>query len=260
MTDMRLPYQLKEGQIAYARRVMANFNAIINALNNLRAEGITAEGLEELFTELASTTVKKNQAGNADEIVFADGATMQQKLDAGAFNGRDAVLYEGFAAFNIGDDGYLYVTTTTGNNPYSIDEDGYLILNIPDAPAEDVQSFKLGKVVGGEGPAGPVGPTGVSGNYSATVYAASSSGDNSAAWDNRSAESTYKTATVSCAGITASNNFIVQPAKSATDEQWAAWATAAPIVKSQANGSFVLYARNSNLPTVDIPLEIVVNI
>ena len=38
MTDMRLPYQLKEGQIAYARRVMANFNAIINALNNLRAE------------------------------------------------------------------------------------------------------------------------------------------------------------------------------------------------------------------------------
>ena len=62
MTDMRLPYQLKEGQIAYARRVMANFNAIINALNNLRAEGITAEGLEELFTELASTTVKKNQA------------------------------------------------------------------------------------------------------------------------------------------------------------------------------------------------------
>ena len=114
--------------------------------------------------------------------------------------------------------------------------------------------------MGGEGPAGPVGPTGSSGNYSATVYAASSSGDNSAAWDNRSAESTYKTATVSCAGITASNNFIVQPAKSATDEQWAAWATAAPIVKSQANGSFVLYARNSNLPTVDIPLEIVVNI
>ena len=79
MTQINLPFQLKEGQKAYAAKVMANFNALLGKLNALSINGELVGSLEDFLTslsEMVDAAVEANKIGNANEIRFTDGMTM----------------------------------------------------------------------------------------------------------------------------------------------------------------------------------------
>ena len=46
MAELKLPYILKEGTVAYAAKVMGDLNVIINFLNNISLDGATKTDLE----------------------------------------------------------------------------------------------------------------------------------------------------------------------------------------------------------------------
>ena len=52
MSNVVLPYTLKDGQIAYATKVMANFNAILNKLNGVTIPGLPDCDMEEALQQL----------------------------------------------------------------------------------------------------------------------------------------------------------------------------------------------------------------
>ena len=221
MSNIVLPYTLKDGQIAYATKVMANFNAILNKLNGvtipglpdcdmeealqqlkylidaeysadakivesftynglnntlelqladgalftvdaapffndyagqesgsvnitvdgqrkisaeIKAGAITYQMLADALKELLTEKVTAAESGNASQIVFADGQTMQEKLDAGELNGRDgvALAFDSYYTFRVGDNGHLYVGVAEGTQQpaLSIDENGRLIYSV----------------------------------------------------------------------------------------------------------------------------------
>ncbi len=245
------PYNLQEGSIAYARHVMANFRAITNALDNLHVAGIDDTTLEGILASL----VVKGEQGNADEILDDEGETLQEKLDRHAFDGRDASLYDGYAQFHVDANGHLIVTLPV-NDPdmYSINSSGHLILTVGESGDVDTVDFDLGIV---KGPKGDKGDTGASGAVATTATISA------AQWEDDSSDPNYRTATVSCSGITATNNFILQPHVTgviATDNTAAAaWEAAGVRVTNQAAGEFTLYARGT-IPATDITLDVIYGI
>lgn len=52
MSHTILPYDLQDGQKAYAARVMANFQALAGALNSVSVEGLTPGDLESVLRQL----------------------------------------------------------------------------------------------------------------------------------------------------------------------------------------------------------------
>lgn len=223
MSKVMLPYKLKDGQVAYANRVMANLQALADKLNgvtisglaacdmetalqqikylldaeyaadakvvesftyngldhtlelklrdgavftinalpflndysgaesgtiitsvngarqisaDIKPGGITYQMLAEALQQLLEDKVTAEEAGNAGQIVFADGETMQEKLDSGALRGADgvALAFDNYYSFRIGEDGHLYLGVAEGEQPppLTIDENGRLIFSLED--------------------------------------------------------------------------------------------------------------------------------
>lgn len=263
MSTLQLPFQLKEGTIAYASKVMANFEAILNGINNISIDGVSKTDLQTAISALKTlidACVKIGLVGNAVDIVFTDGATLQEKLDSGDLNGTDGVsaYIEGWAAFDIDEYGHLIVTTATDETAFSI-VDGNLIYTISDEETGTFKQYDLGKVKGEKGDSGDISYNQMV-EYVSTQIAniAKSSTEYpmafSASWN-----SDDNTCEVTCSGITASNNFIVDTNATATDSEIEAWEKAKPKVISQGVDKFTLRARGP-IPTINIPLQVTINI
>ena len=52
MSKIILPYQLRDGQKAYAARIMADLNALAGGLNNITVEGLEGGDLESTLAAL----------------------------------------------------------------------------------------------------------------------------------------------------------------------------------------------------------------
>lgn len=103
----------------------------------IRENAISYEMLTGALQALLDSKVAAGEAGNAAAIRFQDGMSMQEKLDAGALNGKDGAdgihaTLAGMYYFRIGDDGHLYAGMADGAAapPLSIDENGHLIYTI----------------------------------------------------------------------------------------------------------------------------------
>jgi|GEM_PF-6979335 len=100
----------------------------------LKDNSVNYAKLSAALRSLIDNKVVAGRSGNAEEIRFEDGETMQEKLDnqslrgpAGATVALDAVYY-----FRVGGDGHLYVGVAEGapQPPLSINGDGDLIYTI----------------------------------------------------------------------------------------------------------------------------------
>lgn len=107
--DGAISAALKDGAIAYAR-------------------------LNATLQRLLDNKITANEAGNAADILFSDGDSIQDKLDANAFQGPAGLSVElsGLFYLRVGADGHLYVGVADGAEqpPLSINSDGCLIYTI----------------------------------------------------------------------------------------------------------------------------------
>lgn len=276
-----LPFDLREGTVAYALQVMANFRALLNGINIINVEGLGQADVGTLLNLLCEAMVKANEDGNASQIKFADGDDLEEKFAAGRLNA--AVLNnEGLFYFHVGPaDGHLYVTAAEG-----IDEDdfeindlnGHLLFTLDDPDdSNTVHTYDLGKVVGDKGDPGEDGmvasvydPNGVEKDLNRytgyfVCYAA--------LWDEDSKEYVLKDDDEQQGGETipggwvtgaklsghitsASGHALIGPAyNAATDDEVEAWANAMVRVVSQGNGEIVFKALG-DIPETDINLQI----
>ena len=147
---INLPYKLREGQIAYAAKVMANFEALLGAYNNGSVPGLGDGDIYTLLSLMYSAAVLANEAGNAEQIRFGDGETLVQKFSAGTLNA--ALLdNEGLFYCEVKDDGHLYITASDGieQGDFSIGSDGHLTYMLSDpATNNSVHVYDLGNVKG----------------------------------------------------------------------------------------------------------------
>lgn len=272
MANIVLPYNLQEGTKAYAAKVMANLHAIIGQLNNVDIVGLPNADLKAVLQaiyDLVSAAVVAYQTGNADQILFDDGDTMQEKVDRGDFNGLDGVSLQlnGLYHFKVENGNLiLYAPDDVGQPPFSI-VNGELIYEIPDPETEeiDVASYNLGRVKGENGDGDMAksvyDPTRKATDIFAYIDSAVDNVSKSqakscyvyaAAWDGS------KQAIVELAEMGANTNFVVGTAYNATAEQDEAWDEAHAKVIAQASGSFTLKARGGT-PAIDIPLTVLIH-
>lgn len=267
----RLPYEFQEGQKAYANKVMSNFYALLNAINNVTVPGTGPMELDAalaLLNAQLNNRVKSSEIGNADLIRFSDGETMQQKLDGGDLNGADGVVStsDGLYYFYIDGDGHLKLVTrsTVQGEAFSIDRDGHLIYTVDDPGTDpgDPVEYDLGEVR----------PTvEILGDMLKSVYDPNNNEEDIFAYvDTQVAAATGSSAvetstgtwesgetTVEVTGITATNNFLVGISPTATQSQRSAWRQAQVSVASQAAGTITLRADGTE-PTVAIPLSVII--
>ena len=161
-----LPYQLREGQKAYAAKVMANLEALLGVYNRAHVDGLGEGDVVTLLQLLYQAAVMAGEDGNAAQIKFPDGDTLQQKFDAGTLN---AALLNNDGLFYFEqdpDNGHLYVTASESIGPHAfyIDNNGHLIYNLDDPEGnESVHQYDLGLVRGAQGPVGE-------GDMAASIY------------------------------------------------------------------------------------------
>ena len=90
--------------------------------------------LDSGLSSTLSQKVTAGETGNAEQILFSDGQTMQQKLDSGALNGKDGVAlsFDSYYTFRVADNGHLYVgVAEEGEQPQlTINQDGHLIYTV----------------------------------------------------------------------------------------------------------------------------------
>lgn len=91
-------------------------------------------GLNLLTPQLQENINKKinaSESGNANQVLFTDGQSMQEKLDSGALNGKDGVVVESKGLFymRVDEFGHLKVGVADGSEqpPFYKREDGHLI-------------------------------------------------------------------------------------------------------------------------------------
>jgi hypothetical protein len=249
---IRLPYNLQEGQVAYAAKVMADFNALLTTLNNMAANGFNTQDITGMISDLADAInhkVEAGEPGNAIDIKFTDGDTLQDKFTNGDLNGTDgvAVALDGCVAFDVDENGHLIVATNSGN-PYSI-VNGELIYTVPDPEGADYIEYDLGSV---RGPSGEVTTSAMNSAISAalnglgtvttaTAYALD--------WDDVNE--------IACNGVTSSNIILISPALSATSDERDEFRAAQIYPVSQGIDSFTLGC-DGITPTLDIPLQVVI--
>ena len=171
MSRVALPYNLQEGTVAYAMKVMANFRALLGIYNNVSIPGLGEGDVDTMLKLLAEAMVKAGVAGNTDKIVFPDGETVTQKFNAGTLN-ASLLDSDGLFYLTVGSDGHLYVTASDSVNAeqFSIDRQpssetyGHLLYTLTDPePGGAVHTYDLGSVIG------PAGPSGT-GDMAASVY------------------------------------------------------------------------------------------
>ena len=95
---------------------------------------VTYAKLAAALQSLINGKVTSGASGNAAEIVFADGESFQDKLDAGQLRGGDGVTapLNAIYYFRVGSDGHLYVGVAddAAAPPFAIDAFGHLIYTI----------------------------------------------------------------------------------------------------------------------------------
>lgn len=257
-----LPYRLQEGQVAYARKVMANFEALMGLLNNITIDGKTGD-LETVLQELFNKAVLSGEP-NSDDITFADGDSLQDKYDSGQ-TALALMTGEGMFYFFV-EDGRLKVVTN-GNisaDDFTINDKGHLIYTVsPSAEQGEPVVYDLGYVRGPEGPAS-------TGDMSAAIYDPNSRKKdvchyygsfrcNSPDWvdgkirisdDNRNGGDTLASRITATTG-----HFMFKPAQGEDAEKWQAWWDAQVICTAQGDGWFELQALGKT-PDVNILLDV----
>ena len=154
-----LPYKLREGQIAYAAKVMANFEALLGMYKYGHVDGLGDGDVFTLMELLCKAVVMAGDPGNAEQIVFEDGETLVHKFNAGTLN-ASLLDNEGMFYCSIGDDGHLYITASEGieEGDFSIGSDGHLLYTLSDpASSSVVHTYDLGLVKGQKGDPGAPG-------------------------------------------------------------------------------------------------------
>ena len=270
MSKIILPYQLRDGQKAYAARIMADLNALAGGLNNIRVEGLEGGDLETTLTALKNQVdqaVVANRLGNASQIRCEDGQSFQDKLDSGELNGKDGVVStsDGLYYFYVGGDGHLYLVTRSQvqGEAFSINSQGHLIYTVDDPAPEsgEPKTYDLGVVrEPGDMQTLVYDPTGKRQDvfaYAEAQVAAVGKAVSKDAWVyGASWDSGTNQAAVTLEDLTTATNFYVGHSNGATMEQRAAWRNGAISVVGQTSGSFTLQADGA-LPTIDIPLTVV---
>ena len=270
MDKIILPYQLRDGQKAYAARIMADLNALAGGLNNITVEGLEGGDLESTLAALKNRVdqaVVANQPGNASQIRCQDGQSFQDKVDSGAFNGTDGVVStsDGLYYFYVGGDGHLYLVTRSQvqGEAFSIDSQGHLIYTVDDPAPEngEPKTYDLGVVrEPGDMQAQVYDPTGKQQDvfaYAAAQVAAVGKAVAKDAWVYGAAwDSDTSQAAVSVDDLTTTTHFYVGHGNGASAEQRAAWRNGAISVVGQTSGGFTLQADGA-LPTMDIPLTVI---
>ena len=154
---VNLPYNLREGQVAYAAKVMANFRALLGACSNISVNDIGGSGpitadVQTIVDLLVKSMVMADERGNSEHIVFGDGENLEQKFDSGTLN-ASLLDSEGLFYFEVRQqDGHLYVTASDGmeaDNFAIRNSDGHLIFTLNDpADSTTVHTYDLGRVKG----------------------------------------------------------------------------------------------------------------
>ena len=262
-----LPYNLQEGTIAHAGKVMANFRALLGILNNLIVEGVGTGDLATILNLISQAMVKADETGNAGEIRFADGETVEQKFAAGTLN-ASLLDSEGLFYFFVNqDDGHLYVTASEGMEAdnFEIDEEtGHLLFNLNDPDESNVvHTYDLGLVKGADGEPGEDGML-------ASTYDPNNVGKDLNTYtgfflcDAQSwVDGVYvisDTDRISGAAladhITASSGHVwIGPSSSATDDGVTAWANGMIRMTGQGSGTITIKALGDT-PSEDIELQI----
>lgn len=261
-----LPYQLADGTKAYANKVMANFNTLLQYLNSVDIPGVDKGDMIAVLTYLADSLENKVAAGekdNAAEIIFADGESLKKKYRSGELHLGLLQTQSGFY-FYVDENGHLMLVTNreADADNFSIDENGHLLYTVPDPETDDVddtQIFDLGRVRGEEGEPGKnadgdmasavYDPKGRKKDlntyeYDAYLYAAE--------WDSN------KKIVVQFEASTPTNHLEIAPALSANADQRKAWRAAQLYADSDAQtvaGQFVLGC-DGDVPQVDIPITV----
>lgn len=259
---LSLPYNLQDGTKAYASKLMADLNTIVQYLNGVDIPGVDKGDMISVLAYLSASleaTVKAGEEGNAAEIIFADGESLRSKYRSGELH-LGLLQTQGGFYFYVDENGHLMLVSNreTTADDFSIDENGHLLYTVQDPAAEDVedtQVFDLGRVRGDEGEAGAPGegdmnkatydPNGVGKDlntyeYDAILYASG--------WDED------KLQTVVLAASTTGNHLEIAPALSADADQRQAWRNAlfyAPSNAQATAGQFVIGC-DGDVPSVDI--------
>lgn len=159
---VNLPYNLQERQIAYAAKVMANFEALLGAYNLTEVKGLGTGDIPYLLRKLFLAAIKAYEPDNAQQIIFSDGESLADKFDAGDLNASilnsDSLFY-----FHIDPvSGHLMVTCSDSvdEGDFSIGANGHLLYTLADPGGGDVDvhTYDLGRVRGEQGPVGPASP------------------------------------------------------------------------------------------------------
>ena len=275
MAKITLPYQLQDGQKAYAAKLMANFNALRASLNTVAVEGLAVGDMAAVLNalkQLIDNCVIAYQGGNAAQVRFADGDSVQDKLDAHQLKAElvNLQLNGMYSFFVDAENGHLCLSAPADADqpPFAIGENGHLTYTVPDAVTESSAAavYDLGNVRGIQGLPGDMDasvydPTGQQKDVFAAideaVAAVGKSMVKSVMVYAPSWNAAAKQVQISVAGLAADSNFAVEAAYSATDAELAAWRGAMPRIIDQAEGQFTIRAYGM-IPEADIPLSIVV--
>lgn len=265
-----LPYEFQEGQKAYAAKVMANFYALLGKLNGVEIPGyglLDIDAAMALLQDQLAHKITSGQVGNARQVTFADGETMQEKLDDGDLNGADGVVStsDGMYYFYLDGNGHLMLVTRSEvqGEAFSINEEGHLIYTVTDPGTDpgDPKTYDLGSVKGPPGVGNMAREIYDPNNEATDIFAyvdtavSAISGSSSvntqvSVWDNGVAEITVE-------GITASKNFYIGPANNSTQAQREAWRAALVTVTGQTDGGVITLTADGTEPDITIPLTVV---
>lgn len=133
--DMSPFYNDYSGASGASARVIVDGARQISA--EINSDAVSYQMLNAALRAQLDGKVAANTAGNAAQILFSDGKSMQQKLDDGELRGADGAdgvhaALTGIYYFRIGEDGHLYVGVAddAAQPPFAIDASGHLIYTI----------------------------------------------------------------------------------------------------------------------------------
>lgn len=276
---INLPFDLQEGTIAYARKVMANLRALLGAYNSVvisedridwqPGEPLPQGDVSTLLSLLFQAVVMANEEGNSTKIRFLDGENLEEKFAAGTLN-ASILDSQGLFYFEVDSAGHLIVTAAEGVDEENFEVDaltGHLIYTLKDPEdSSEVTTYDLGQVKGGKGDKGDPGEDG-------TVFYTGYFICYAAAWDADTKEYVLRDenyvqdeetmpgghidgATLDGHITALTGHALIGPNYNvATDEEVEAWSNAMVRVVSQGSGEIVFKALG-DIPETDVNLQI----